>query len=96
MTTEVRDNNGWKAFVYRYGYLPSEGYGLMSIERPPHWSEATAACHEYACRASTPPIPRYSIPHIPVDEYVLLFRSGVDLREDVGAKYEQTTLTQSR
>lgn len=69
---------------YRYGYLELKGYGLLRIERPPHWSEGRTAYHGCPWRGSIPLILRYSIPHIPDDEYALLFQSGVDLFTEIG------------
>lgn len=64
------------------------------MERPLQWSERAATCSDRACSGEIPRMSRDSIPRIPVDVEVLLFRSGLELRKDAGAEYEQTALMQ--
>lgn len=52
--------------------------------------------HDCICCGSISHIPSDSIPVIPVDEDSLLFRSNVNLKDDVRAGCEHSALMQSR
>lgn len=72
--------------------------GLIPGKKTPGFGEVcrdvlSAACgHDGICCGSISHIPRDSIALIPVGEDSLLFRSNVDLKEDVRAGHEQTIL----